>query len=84
MCRTRCRTLDKWRIAKVISVFKKGDKTVISIYRGISLVSTTYKLHGKISNEILNSVSDILLLHEQIEFCKGHSWIDDILVENID
>jgi hypothetical protein len=39
-----------WKESVIVSIYKKGDKTDCSNYRGISLLSTTYKI-----------LSDILL-----------------------
>lgn len=62
---------DEWKVAKDISIFKKGDRTVILNYKVVK-----YKTYGKIINEIFHSVSDI---EEQAGFQSGHFCIDDIL-----
>ena len=34
----------QWKESIIVPVYEKGDKTDCSNYRGISLVSTTYKI----------------------------------------
>ena len=71
---------DDWRVVKVISGFKKGDKTVPSNCRGINLINTTYKLHGKIINGRLSSILNFFFFFEEYaEFRKGQSCTDDVL-----
>lgn len=43
---------DDWRRAKVISLFKKGDRNNPQNYRGISLLDTAYKIYARIINKL--------------------------------
>jgi hypothetical protein len=45
---------DQWKESIIVPVHKKGDKTDCSNYRGISLISTSYKI---LSNTLLSRLS---------------------------
>jgi hypothetical protein len=45
---------DQWKESIIIRVHKKGDKTDCNKYRGISLLSTSYKI---LSNILLSRLS---------------------------
>jgi hypothetical protein len=45
---------DQWKESIIVPVHKKGDKTECSNYRGISLLSTSYKI---LSNILLSSLN---------------------------
>jgi hypothetical protein len=45
---------DQWKESIIVPVHKKGDKTDCSNYRGISLLSTLYKI---LSNILLSRLS---------------------------
>jgi len=53
MCWKLLRTPKEWSKAKIISIYKKGDRTDTNNYRGISLLDTIYKIYAKILNERL-------------------------------
>ena len=68
----------EWLRARVISLFKRGDRTRTDNYRGISILDTTYKLYARIVNGRLKPITEVLLLEEQNGFRKGRSCIDAI------
>jgi hypothetical protein len=41
---------EHWKESVIVSVYKKGDKTGYSNYRGISLLSTQYRILSNILN----------------------------------
>jgi hypothetical protein len=45
---------DQWKKSIIVSIRKKGDKTDCNNYRGISLLSTSYKI---LSNILLSRLS---------------------------
>ena len=45
---------EEWKESIIVSIYKKGDKTDCSNYRGKSLLSTSYKI---ISNILLSSLN---------------------------
>jgi hypothetical protein len=40
---------EKWKESVIVPIYKKGDRTDCSNYRGISLLSTTYKLLSRLT-----------------------------------
>jgi len=49
-----------WLKAKVMFVFKEGDRNCCKTYKDTSLYSTSYKIYAEILNKRLMSISDIL------------------------
>jgi sorting nexin-29 len=69
-----------WRIAEVISLFKKGDRRECKNYKGISLLNTEYKMYAIIVNKRLRTISEALLEEEQNGFRTGQSTTDNIFI----
>ena len=72
---TTCIFPDKLKIAEVIPLFKKGDKSIFSNYRPISLLPSISKLFEKvIYQQLYKYFEDLNLFYEsQYGFRKGHS-----------
>jgi hypothetical protein len=47
---------DQWKESIVVPVYKTGDETDCNNYRGISQLSTSYKIVSNIENRITRSV----------------------------
>jgi len=45
---------EEWKESIIVPIYKKGDKTDCSNYKGISLLSTTYKI---LSNILLSKLT---------------------------
>jgi len=43
-----------WKLGLVVSVHKKGDKNKCENYKGISLLSTTFRLYANVLKNKLN------------------------------
>jgi hypothetical protein len=67
-----------WLKVKVISLFKKGNRNISGNYRGISLLDSVYKLYARILNQKLKTISECILLEEQMGFRQGQSITDAI------
>jgi hypothetical protein len=64
---------EEWRELITVPVYKKGDKTDCSYYRGISLLSTTYKI---LSNNLLSRLTayaGVIIGHHQCGFKRKRS-----------
>jgi hypothetical protein len=64
--------------AEVILLHKKGDKTLLSNYRPISLLNTMYKVFTKVITLRLANRLDCAQPREQAGFRRGFSTIDHI------
>lgn len=69
---------EEWQTAEVISLYKKGNRSLCENYRGISLLNVAYKLYARVINNRLKKIADVLLLEEQNGFRKGRSCNDNI------
>ena len=71
---------ERWKVAEVISLFKKGDRRQCENYRGISLLNAIYKLYARIINKRLKIITETLIGEEQSGFRKGRSTSDNIFI----
>jgi hypothetical protein len=69
---------DQWKESIIILVYKKGDKTDCSNYRGISLLSTSYKIVSNILLSRLNPYIDEIIGDNQCGFRLNRSTTDQI------
>ena len=80
------------KIAKIIPIFKKGDRTVFNNYRPISLLPIMSKVVEKVIADQMNEffVKHKLLFDHQYGFRSGHSTehaaleLTDRIITNID
>ena len=68
------------KIAKIIPVYKKGDKTNLNNYRPIALLPVLSKVFEKVVNTQLNKIIDAKFIDEnQFGFRNGHSTEDAVI-----
>jgi hypothetical protein len=63
---------EQWKESIIVPVYKKGDKTDCSNYRGISLLSTTYKILSNILLSRLTPYAEEIVVDHQCGF--QHNW----------
>ena len=70
-----------WKLGHIVPIHKKGEKSIPSNYRPITLLSCISKLcEGIIYDRIYNHLSDNQLLYSlQAGFRKGHGTIDQLI-----
>jgi hypothetical protein len=68
----------QWKESIVLPIHKNGDKTYCSNYRGISLLSTAYKILSNILLARLNSYADEIMGDHQCGFRRNRSTTDQI------
>ena len=72
----------EWKEAKIIILFKKGDRKDIKNYRPISLLSHMYKLFTRVLQKRMEKVLDSNQPREQAGFRKGFSTTDHLQTIN--
>ncbi len=84
---SQCKYPTKWKLAHVIPLFKKGDSSLISNYRPISLISCVGKVFEKAVLKYLSNylLDNNLLYKYQSGFQIGHSTVHQLveLYDNI-
>jgi hypothetical protein len=68
---------DQWK-ESIVPVYKKGDKTDCSNYRGLSLLSTTYKIRSNIRLSRLTRYAEEIIGDHQCGFRRNRSTTDHI------
>ena len=74
---------ERWKEAKIIILFKKGDRKEIKNYRSISLLAHTYKLFTRLLQQRMEKDLDDNQPREQAGFRKGFSTRDHLQSLNI-
>lgn len=70
--------LPEGKYAYISNLYKKGDRQVVSIYRGLSVTNSISRLYGRIIKDRIKC--DIEDVEKQIGFCAGRSLIENIFV----
>ena len=70
----------KWRNSFIILIFKKGDRTDLNNYRGISLQNCIAKLFSSVLNNRLINHYENLFADQQFGFRQNHRTTDSIFV----
>jgi hypothetical protein len=78
MCWIKCEIPNEWTIIIVKPLFKKGDRSDCSKYRGISLLTAWYKVYTRVIAGRLNPIIDALIAESQNGFRKGQSCTDSV------
>ena len=69
---------EEWKELIIVPIYKKGDKTDCSNYRGISLLSTTYKILSNIQLWRLTPYAEEIIGDHQCGFRHNRSTTDHI------
>jgi len=69
---------DEWKESIIVPIYKKGDKTDCSNYRGISLFPTTYKILSNIPLSRLTPHTEKFVEDHQCGFRHSRSTTDHI------
>jgi len=69
---------EEWKVWVVVLIYKKGDKTDCSNYRGISILPNTYKILSKILQSRLTPYAEEIIGDHQCRFRRNRSTIDHI------
>lgn len=66
----------------MVPIYKKGDPSNIENYRGISLLSTAYKIYAGILRDRLEKEAEVknMLLKSQAGFRKGRCTTDNVFI----
>jgi hypothetical protein len=64
---------EQWKESIIVPIYKKGDKTDCSYYRGISLLSTTYKILSNILLSKLTPYAEKIIGEHQCGFRRNRS-----------
>ena len=70
--------LEEWKESCILLIYKKGDRTDCSNYRGISFLPTTYKILSKILPSSLTPYAEEVIGDHQCGFRRNRSTTDHI------
>jgi hypothetical protein len=71
---------EQWKESIIVPIYKKGDKTDCSNYRGISLLSSSYKIFSSILLSRLAPYVDEIIGNHQCGFRRNGSTTDQIFL----
>jgi len=70
---------EEWKESIVVCICKKGDKTDYNNYRGVSFLSSTYKILSKILLSRLTPYTEGIIRDNQCGFRRSRSTTDHII-----
>jgi hypothetical protein len=71
---------NEWNLALICPIYKKGEKSECSNYRGISLLNIVYKIIAAVINKRLNTYAEELIGEYQNGFHNNRATTDNIFV----
>jgi sorting nexin-29 len=74
---------NEWNNSIICPIYKKGEKSECSNYRGISLLNTAYKILAIVINNRLTTYAEDLLSQEQNGFMRNRSTTDKFIMRQI-
>ena len=74
--RNKERMPEEWKESIIVPIYKKGDKTDCNNYRGISLLTTTYKILSNILLSRLSPYTEGIIVDHQCGFRRNRSTTD--------
>ena len=69
---------EEWKVSIIVLIYKKGGKTDCSNYKGISLLSTMYKILSNILLSRLTPYAEEIIGNHQCGFRRDRSTADHI------
>jgi len=73
---------EEWNRGIISPIFKKGEKSDVKNYRGVTLMDTAYKIYANILNERLKREVEGKLEEGQFGFREGRGTMDAIYILN--
>ena len=70
----------EWNKSIICPIYKKGEKSESSNYRGISLFNTSYQILATVINNRLTTNAEDLLSQERNGFRRNRSTTDNIFI----
>jgi sorting nexin-29 len=71
----------EWNKSIICPIYKKGEKSKCSNYRGISLLNTAYKILATVINNRLKTYAEDLLSQKQTRFRRHRSTMDNVFIK---
>lgn len=71
-----------WNKGLICPIYKKGEKSEVKNYRGITLMDTAYKIYATILNRRLEIEAEEKLKEGQFGFRKGRGTMDAVYMVN--
>ena len=76
---------EDWKTSLISPLYKKGERDVAGSYRGISLLSTAYKIYAMVLNDRIKTEVEekIILPDTQAGFRKGRRTVAIYILQHV-